>query len=274
MTLDDYKAGVRPKVLGTSNLHKLTSSEPLDFFIMLSSLVGIVGYASQSSYAAGGAYQDALARYRVSQGLPGVAIDLGQVKSVGYVAENQGTAERLVRQGFSLLSEDDVLRTLETAILNPFAGQLVIGLNSGPGEHWEQASIARDSRFTSIKYRQDSQNASAGANKVGLTELGSKLADATSLDDAVQAVADCIVQKLVNIFMLSADDLNLSKPLSDYGVDSLVAVELRNMLALGASAEVSIFDIMQSTSIKALAMTVACRSNYISPSLVTAAEQS
>lgn len=269
MTLEDYNAGIRPKVHGTWNLHQQLSGHELDFFVMLSSLVGIAGYASQSSYSAGGAFQDALARYRTARGLPCVAIDLGQVKSVGYVAETDGTAERLLKQGFTLLSEDDVLRTIESAIISPFSTQLIVGLNTGPGRHWEEATMARDLRFSSLRYRQSAQN-TANASRAGSTDLGGKIAAASTLDEAAEVVVEGITKKLMDIFMIEEAEVIPSKPLSNYGVDSLVAVELRNMLALRAGAEVSIFDIMQSVSITALGATVASKSSHIDPSLVSA----
>ena len=269
MTLKDYNAGVRPKVLGTWNLHQQLSGHELDFFVMLSSLVGIAGYASQSSYSAGGAFQDALARYRTARGLPCVAIDIGQVKSVGYVAETDGTAERLLKQGIGLLSENDVLKTIESAIISPFSTQLIIGLNTGPGRHWEEATMARDLRFSPLRYRQ-SAHSTANTSKVESTDLGGKIAAASSLDEAVEVIVEGITRKLMAIFMIEAEEVIPSKPLAVYGVDSLVAVELRNMLALRAGAEVSIFDIMQSPSITTLATTVASKSSHIDPSLVSA----
>ncbi|KAL8720573.1 MAG: hypothetical protein Q9225_002592 [Loekoesia sp. 1 TL-2023] len=267
MTLEDYYAAIRPKVQGSWNLHQQLAKQPLDFFIMLSSLAGIVGYASQCNYSAGGTFQDALARYRTAQGLPGVAIDLGVVKSVGYVAENEGTAERLKRTGHTVLSEDDVLKAVESAILSPHATQLMLGLNTGPGPHWEESPMARDLRFASLRYRQSVQS-TASVGKGGSTDLGDRIAAASSLDEAVEAVVQAITKKLVDIFMLAEAEISPSMSLSDYGVDSLVAVELRNMLALRAGSETSIFDIMQSTSIAALATMVASKSSHIDKCLV------
>jgi aryl carrier-like protein len=84
----------------------------------------------------------------------------------------------------------------------------------------------------------------------------------------LKQVLKSITNKLMDIFMIAETEVDPSKSLSVYGVDSLVAVELRNMLALRAGAEVSIFDIMQSPSITALASTVASKSSHIDSSLV------
>src|SRR4051794_39424590 len=111
MTLGNFNTAIRPKVQGSWNLHQRFTD--VDFFIMLSSLLGVVGSASQANYTAGGAFQDALAHHRRARGLPAVTVDLGMVKSVGYVAENQGVSDRLARIGLRAVSDDVVLRILE-----------------------------------------------------------------------------------------------------------------------------------------------------------------
>ena len=269
MTYENYHAAIRPKVQGSWNLHRQLSGHDLDFFVMLSSLAGVVGFVSQSNYSAGGAFQDALARYRTARGLPGVAIDIGIVKSVGYVAEDDGTAERLRKSGHTVLSEDDVLGAVESAIISPPKTQMMLGLNSGPGANWEESGMARDHRFSPLRYRQSAQNTS-NTGKVGTGDLGGLIAAASSFDDAVEVIVKGIIKKLMDIFMIAEAEIAPSNALSEYGVDSLVAVELRNMLALKAGAEVSIFDIMQSTSITAVGALVASKSTHIDPSLVVA----
>ena len=66
-----------------------------------------------------------------------------------------------------------------------------------------------------------------------------------------------ILEKVASIFALPINELSPSASLSHYGVDSLVAVELRNWLLTAAQVEVSIADIMQSASVAVLAEVVA-----------------
>jgi KR domain len=65
MIFDQWLAANRPKVQGTLNLQNLLPRESLDFFIMLSSIVSIVGNSDQ----AGNSFLDILARHRNSKGL-------------------------------------------------------------------------------------------------------------------------------------------------------------------------------------------------------------
>jgi aryl carrier-like protein len=265
MTLEQYNAALRPKVHGSWNLHKLLSKNDLDFFVMLSSLSGVVGLASQCNYAAGGTFQDALARHRAVKGLHGASIDIGVVQSVGYVAENQETADRLRKSGYKVLTEEDVLAAIESAIASSPQRQMLLGLN---GANWDASGMARDQRFTALKVRASASDASSAPKAGSSGELSGLIAAATTFSEAADVVCKGITNKLMDIFMIAEAEVDASKSLSAYGVDSLVAVELRNMLALRVGAEVSIFDLIQSPSITALAASVAAKSSHIDPALV------
>ncbi|KAJ6443692.1 Lovastatin diketide synthase LovF [Purpureocillium lavendulum] len=253
MTLEKFQTTIRPKVHGTWNLHKqFENADSLDFFVILSSAVGVVGNIGQTNYSAAGAYQDALARWRVARGLPAVSIDLGAVKSIGVAAETAGILGRLDKMGHRPLNEDQVLAVLSSAILAPHEPQVVVGLNSGPGHHWDvdgESQLGRDARFAALKSREapttgHAEDEAAGG---GLGSLAGQLAAANSADEAVALVGEAIAEKLSQIFMLPVADIDLGNRPAQYGIDSLVAVELRNMLVQQAAAEISIFGIMQTS---------------------------
>ena len=267
MTLENYQNSILPKVHGTWNLHqKFQHADDLDFFVILSSAVGIVGNASQSNYSAAGSYQDALSRWRVARGLPSVTIDLGAVKGIGVAAETAGVLGRLHRLGHVPLTEKQVLAVLASAILAPYEPQVVVGLNSGPGRHWDsdgESQLGRDFRFAALRDRADAPQGCADINGDDAGSLASKLAAAGSPDEAAELVGATIAEKLSDIFMIPVADIELAKRPAQYGIDSLVAVELRNMLVQHAASEVSIFGIMQSPSLAALAADVAAKSSYV-----------
>jgi hypothetical protein len=101
---------------------------------MLSSVAGVVGNRSQANYNAGNTFEDALARYRVSQGLPGASVDLGAVVSVGFMAENR----EYVWHSLKIAThhrEDQMLAIIDYALdprhtLNESTCQLVCGLST------------------------------------------------------------------------------------------------------------------------------------------------
>lgn len=102
------------KVHGTWNLHELLPKD-LDFFVMLSSLAGVMGNESssphaitshkdaghrgQGNYGAGNIFQDYFASYRRSQGLNAMTIDISYLLSVGFVAVNDQYVDHIKSMG-------------------------------------------------------------------------------------------------------------------------------------------------------------------------------
>jgi hypothetical protein len=78
---------------GTWNLHEFLPQD-LDFFIVLSSLAGIIGSVSQANYAAGNTFQDALIHYRQQKGLAAQSLDIGVMTGIGYVEEHEDARAR------------------------------------------------------------------------------------------------------------------------------------------------------------------------------------
>ncbi|KAF3028235.1 t1pks [Penicillium rubens] len=270
MTLDDWTYTIQSKVAGTWNLHnQFNLPGDLDFFVLFSSINGILGYASQSAYSAAGAYEDALAHWRVKHcGLPAVSIDLSVVNAVGYVAEanaSETLRRSLLRAGRRVIDEDHVLGSLESAILSPFDPQFVVGgINSGPGPHWDlDGDLGRDMRVLPLKYRPPAVTGQSQDDDSSSDSLAAKMIACESQGDAVRVVGTAIAEMLAEMFLVPIEDVDLGQSPSQQGVDSLVAVEVRNMLFSQAGAEVSIFNIMQSPSLTQLAIDVVDRSAHV-----------
>ncbi|KAF2753079.1 putative polyketide synthase [Pseudovirgaria hyperparasitica] len=260
MTFAKWRAAVSPKVAGSYNLHA-QFADSLDFFIMLSSVAGFIGNASQANYAAGNTYQDALARHRTSLNLPAVSIDLGLVKEIGYVSENKELGERLLRDGHRALEEKEVLDLVSAAIRNPYralnASQIITGLLPIAVPQQTQTGWRADPRFVGLKQQARSKSGMCqGYNTATGTitlSLKDQIGGAESEIDAVNVLTRAIVAKLAEMFLIPEVDIDVSLPLAKYGVDSLVAVEMRNWLVAATRCEVSIFDILGCSSLRELA---------------------
>jgi NADPH:quinone reductase-like Zn-dependent oxidoreductase/malonyl CoA-acyl carrier protein transacylase/acyl carrier protein/predicted O-methyltransferase YrrM len=273
MTFQDWKDTTQSKIAGAWNLHSLFNLPgDLDFFVLFSSINGLLGYASQAAYSAAGAYEDALAHWRVKQcGLPAVSIDLPVVDAVGYVAE-AATAEKirrsLIKAGHRPVGADGVLAALESAILAPYDPQFAVGISSGPGPHWDaDGGLGRDVRVLPLRYRQPSkaveQQQEQSGQEEGGDSLAAKMAACTSRDEAVCVVGEAMAELLAEMFLVPVEEIDLSQSPSHEGIDSLMAVELRNMLFGQAGAEISIFNIMQAESLVTLATVVVDCSRHV-----------
>ena len=133
MSLEDYLAVLRPKVHGTWNLHAHLPTE-LDFFLMESSISGVIGNTAQAAYAAANTFLDAFARYRRSHGQPATTIDIGAVSGVGYLAQKEELKKAMQRQGFDFTDETRLMHLLEFAIRNstrePHRAHIITGLGA------------------------------------------------------------------------------------------------------------------------------------------------
>lgn len=261
MTYSQWQRATAPKVNGTMNLHKYLGDD-VEFFIMLSSLVGVTGNASQANYAAGNTFQDALAHHRTQSGKPAVSLALGAVQDVGYVATaDRAIADRTVAfLGGTSINMAQILRLIEDAVRRPLrtlpgAAHVLAGIPRHVGS--TDSGFSRDARFSHLwKTNQDAQAMGDKTEQSSAASLIPSLVKALStgnisldLEEAGQKISTLIALKISEIFSLSTEEIDVSLSLVHYGVDSLVGVELRNWLGSSIRVNVSIFEIVQSRSI-------------------------
>jgi hypothetical protein len=272
MTLENFNAALRPKVQGSWNLHELLPKD-LDFFIMLSSVAGVLGNRGQSNYAAGNNYQDALALHRQSLGMPSYSLDLGNILSVGFIAENkdlfQGNMSAITQEG---VRADELLSVFEyhvdprhwsPDIVN---SQVCIGLvtaDTFKRKGMPLPSFLSTPLFTHL-CSETSSNGSTLDGDSGGVAVQTLLSSATSLDQASSVVVEAIIKRLSTTLAIKADDIDPGKPIHFYGVDSLVAMEFRSWFAKSMACDIPVLDIMGNSSIAVLSKRIAGLSKYTS----------
>ena len=219
-----FERVLAPKVAGSWILHELTESMPLDFFILFSSMAAIAGAPGQGNYAAANSFEDALAHERRRNGLPAISINWG-AWSEG-MALREGLEERRRELGLASLSIEEGLALLEYILLDN-AAQVGAGTIDWSKFIQRFSSTAVPKRFSNFA-------GSAGGTKVQ-APVGSELLDRLKrapessrmgiLRDHIQALA-------VRVLGFSANRrIDLQQPLSELGLDSLMAVEFGNALA-------------------------------------------
>lgn len=267
MTLVDYAAAIKPKVHGTWNLHNLLPKD-MDFFVMLSSTSGIIGNASQANYAAGSTFLDAFSDYRRALGLHAVTIDLGVILGVGYVAENQDLASKLARQGFEGTTEEELMQLIKIAITSPpkesSSSQIVTGLGT-----WSESSHGAFSSPMFSHFRRMALSLGHSADESTQTgrPIREQLRRVKSLDEAAQKICASIISKVSSLSMTPVEDISETKPMSEYGMDSLVAVEMRNWLFKEMDATISILELLANQPLLSLATKIAKGCKLIDPAI-------
>jgi len=271
MPYETFTKVIGPKVHGTWNLHNATLNQPLDFFVLLASAAGTIGDLSQGNYAAANAFQDSFAYYRTSRGLPATVVDLGMIRSVGYVAETEGaTQNNLSRWGFVLIDEEEFLAMMSIAVEGSNINdgekrcQFVTGLGTQAYFDRTQHEIPHWFNEPVFSHLRMMRARTVGAKTDVEVSLVQQLEEATSIDAAAAIVVDALLKKLSKALMIPLEDIHAASPTSAYGVDSLVAVEVRNWLLREFKADIPVFDILQAPSLQLVGYKVVEKSGLLS----------
>lgn len=269
MSLQDYNDVMRPKVDGIWNLHNGLSNAPVDFFIMLSSMVGTVGDPSQAAYVAASVFQDTFANYRNRKGLPAVTLDLGKVVDIGIVAEKLA-ARKGVRGLWSRdMLEDEVMALIKSAIIRPLrvgeSGFSLTGLRA-----WSENAdpVFQSPLFSHLRHAATRSLSSRGSAGTSRPRIRESLKKATSFKEASLSILRELLSKTSSLLMVPLEEINASKSLTDYGMDSLVAVEMRNWILRELDVAMPILELLANTSLDGLSRRIAGKSTLIDSSVV------
>ncbi|KAI0143582.1 putative polyketide synthase [Xylariaceae sp. FL1272] len=252
---EDWLNIVTPRNQGAWNLHELLP-ENMDFFVALSSFISGVGNVGQPVYSGTASFYDSFAEYRNSLGRPTVSIALPVVLGVGYVADRNLEASLSGSLG-AVLSETHLRTVIKGAM---------IGASSG---------INRDGKAISYTYAQGDETSTlpwqcyhpralveyirnesrmkgvAGDAQGGPTR--SKTLQISNASDPLQFLLEVLMDKVSSITMIERDEIEAEAPLSNYSLDSLVSVELRNRIRRETTVDLPLSKIVSSGNLKALA---------------------
>jgi hypothetical protein len=241
MPFDNWKTSVEPKIVGAMNLHSVLASTPLDFFVMTSSVSGILGTPGQSNYAAANAFLDSLARNRVAANQVATSVVLPMVLGVGVVAETAGLEDALTRKGMYGIDEEHLLEGFEAAMVcRNYSGDrasdhVVVGLDPAKlqaavnDEAADDCFWLEDARFSHVVH--DMKSAADDATTSGAQSILATIKGAASPAEALAAVTEHFIDKLARMLLLNLDDFEPDvKSIADYGIDSMIGAELRNWI--------------------------------------------
>lgn len=278
MSYADWTIPMRPKVQGTWNLHRFFDhSRPLDFFIACSSVSGVCGNAGQAQYAAGNTYQDALAQHRRANGLKAVSVNLGIMRDVGAIAETAGV-------GNNLSLWEDVIGIREPAF-HALVKSLIARQRDGDGDGdacpaqvctgLGSADLIAAHGLALPYYFADPRlgplavtsaaaqtSSSSSGEQGGAASLASRLAGAGA-EQAGEVILDALVRKVADMLQIPASEVDPGRPMYRYGVDSLVALEVRNWITRELKANVALLEILAAVPMAVFAAKIAEKSKLV-----------
>ncbi|KAI1113668.1 hypothetical protein F5Y14DRAFT_441759 [Nemania sp. NC0429] len=271
MTHSQWQETLRSKVQTSWNLHHLLP-DSVDFFILLSSLSGVYGSISQSNYAAGCAFQNALARYRMGRGQTALSLDLGWMRNIGVVAETVAYQEnRLIVYNMMPIDDTELMALLDLCC-NPRAfsleryDQLLVGPVT-PAQCLQRgldiSPLALRPLFASFSMLIGENENLPVAEAISQPNFGTLFQRAAGAEERAAVVIQGLTGRLARAMAISSSDVVPSRHLSEYGVDSLMAMELRNWISRDFGAHLAVFDIMGATTISAIGALVEERSEIL-----------
>ncbi|KAL6886030.1 putative polyketide synthase [Trichoderma evansii] len=259
MTHQQWDASLAPKVAGTRNLHEILPAD-MDFFVVLSSIAGIIGHPAQANYTSACAFQDAFMHYRRAHGQPAFAIDVGVVSDAGFVSENPSVYANMKRQGFAFITVAELLATLDYALAGSgLECQAALGVapDAGKPDWVEQRHLSHLVRDSDLFAGADLNDGSGNSDHID------KIRRAQTVEEVVEAVGGAVLSELSKLIVTPVDRILPHRTLDSYGVDSLVAVELRNWIVAMLAADVSLLLIRESRSIENLIHLVSGKSRLV-----------
>ncbi len=215
-----------PKAQGAWHLHRATRGCPLDFFVLFSSWAAIAGKRGGANYAAASVALDSLAHLRRREGLPALSIDWGAWTDIGWAARLAD--DMPARPGFGAMKPDKALAAMAIAMRRAGSAQVAIApidwarLMPTLGRH--PASV-----FSGFAGPQRIVDGAASTKALpSLAEI-----TACSPPDAVHLAVVSHLQAIAAaaLFIDEPSQIDPDQPLQEMGLDSIMAVDLRNTLA-------------------------------------------
>lgn len=193
------------------------------------------------------------------------------MSSVGYVANNSNVMEQALKQGVEDFSEEELLSLLENycdpdlpvpsasdaQVVTPVGIPAILKAKGIAEPPWMSRPIFKHLHQISTV----GQTASSEAKPTRTWEA--LLREAKTMADAGNTVRGAIRKQLADLLAIGMDDVDASKPVHSYGVDSLVAVELRNWFARSIGADVAVVEILRNSTITNLARDVAQKCRFV-----------
>lgn len=254
LTLDrsTLETVMRPKMLGGWVLHRLFEHQPLDFLVFFSAIPALLGWIGQgaANYAAANAFLDALAHYRRARGLHAISINWGPWGKIGMAARAGNALERMARQGVGSIAPEEGrhLFGLTFSMKQPQCAVVAVDwprfFQAWPGA--SESRLLSDISQEHLRGTRDAGSASTKTRQMALELLAAESGQRRQMLD------NYVLQEVARVLKTTTAKLDMQQPLTNLGLDSLMAIELKNKVEIDLGVTLSMVMFLQGPSIAQL----------------------
>jgi NAD(P)-dependent dehydrogenase (short-subunit alcohol dehydrogenase family)/acyl carrier protein len=249
-SLERFNHVAAPKIDGAWNLHVLSRETPLDFFVMFSSATSLLGSPGQGNYAAANAFLDTLAHYRAAHNLLASSINWGPWAEIGMAAA-AGDRERARFEGITAIQPEQGVRMLGE-VLRRGASQTLALIVDWPRFLDRIAAGQEPSVLSELAPAPEARRSSRKpSQRPGDLKRQVEAAPRNQRHDVL--LSSLHDQVMTAMGLEAVRSIDVRRPLAELGMDSLTAVELRNILAAGVGCSLPASLLFDYPSIEALA---------------------
>ncbi len=237
-----------PKVAGSWWLHQATADLDLDWWLTFSSAASLIGSPGQGAYAAANSWVDGLVAYRRSRGLPAVGINWGPWAGVG-------RAQFFADLGFSMITAEQGMAAMQVVLA---ADRSRTGVFSLDARQWFQSfpAVQGSSLFAKLRDSTTTERRRGGRIRAEL--------DAAEPGERPARLAQAIAEE-IRAVLRSTEPVGHDQAMESLGVDSLMALELRNRLEAGLDITLPVALVWAYPTISGLAAALGERMGYAPP---------
>lgn len=238
---------MRNKALGAWILHEETRELPLEYFIMYSSAANLVGNSRQSIYSAANGYLNGLAHYRKTLGLPATSINWGAISDVGIVARDAKLEQFLRYVGLRGMTSQEALSLLTQGLVRGVT-QFGATIIKSWGE-WGRFEVraGKSTRYQKL-IAGDSNRNESDAKQALVAELAQ-----LEPDDQLELLIALMTELIAGVLKIDLSQLAASRPISELGVDSLMATEIQMLLETKLGLNIAVLELIGDVTIGSLA---------------------
>ncbi len=232
LSWEQFTKVMSPKVTGTWHLHQMTKDLPLDFFVCFSSMAAMIGNAGQGNYAAANGFMDAMAHYRRGLGMPGLSINWSTWAGGGMAGSlDSQQQQQLDKSGITAIKPEQGLQALESFLSGSLSQVGVFPVKWS--EFFRQTPTAE--KMPLLSGFVSSQPSLSQKKSSFIEELEAK-AIPERMDLLTKHIRSMLAQTLG---IKDGQKIGMREPFFDIGLDSLMAVELKNRMESSLNVSLS-----------------------------------